>query len=192
MAAPSGDTLRLAHLLLLYAGTASSIAGAVLMGGSDDSYWMYTLLFPGVLAAVAAQVCSGMLIFRSWKCVESHPGRNRDDTRTLDPGAAVALTFIPIANAVGLFFSFGWLPGQLNQLAQRTGLRARVDGNLGYFGAVMFACSAIPSIGFLFGVVAWLGVFPRLVFTCSKLAEAIESAFEAVQPRPEMPPTTEA
>ena len=184
MVAVSSAALRKAYAALLYAGAVAWIGGAFLASSTGDSYWAYVLLWPGLLAFLASQVCKGMLLFRAWRCVSLHADPRRAGTRVLDPGAAVALTFVPGVNVVGMFFSLGWLPAQLNRIASRSGIARKADESLGYFSAGMVACAAIPVVGVLVAFAAVLGVMPGLVLQCSALAEVIEGRLGAAEPHP--------
>ena len=178
MAAVPSDSLRQFYAGLLYGGMAVLVLGLVLHARSDDPFSM-VLIVAGLALMVGGQVCGGMLLYRAWHCVERHRellGRGR---RTTDPAAAVALTYVPLVNLVGVYISLGRLPGELNAVAKRCGAQRRVPDGLGYLTAALFTATLIPLAGVLFGVTAGFGCMPMLLLSSSQLVDDIDARFES-------------
>lgn len=182
MAAQSQSALRISYPALLYAGMSCVVLGSILRSQSGDEFSTFTLIYPGVAAIIAALACGGVLLYRSWRCIEFHAGRFDAKRKTLDPAAAVALTFVPVVNVVGVFFSLGRLPTDLNWLARAAGLKPRAPESLGYAAAAMVPCTLIPVIGQLVGIFNGLFLIPPLIISCSAFADSIENQLPSGQP----------
>ena len=187
MVAGSNPALRVCYPALFYLGLFCAAAGIVLRSQQGDDFSTFTLsLFPGLAAMIAAKACAGILLYRSWRCIERHSGRFDPKRRTLDAAAAVVLTYVPIVNFVGAFFSLGRLPVDLNWLARAAGVEPRAPGSLGYAVATMAACTLIPLVGPFIGLLAGVVLLPPLIVSCSAVADSIEGRLDSA--RPEVPP----
>ena len=174
MATPASSKLRAWYVLLLYGGLASVVLGNFFRQRSDDEFPTFTLIYPGALAIASGVVCGCILLYRSWRCVASHATQFDTKKRPLDPAAAVALTILPVVNLVGMFFSLGLLPRELNWLASATGVKARAPKDVGMAAAVVALCAMIPVAGKLFAVVAVLILIPVVIVSSSRVADSIE------------------
>jgi hypothetical protein len=177
MAAHSNANLRMAYLLCFYSGVVIVVLGLVLLAQNGNEY-SATLFILGLGLVVAGNVCAAFLLYRSWRCVERHRERLPRGKRVVEPGAAVALTFIPIVNAIGVYLSLGPLPGMLNELAGLAGSPKRAPATLGYIAAVLITCAWIPIIGLVFGVIAILAPVPILLTSASAVADDIDARLD--------------
>jgi hypothetical protein len=183
VAARNSSGLRTAYAVLLGAGIIGVVFAVVFQFVNNDELLAFALFWPGVAALFAAKICMGVLLHRCWACIDRHAGRVRS-RGILDPGAAVALTFIPVVNLVGVFFSLGPLPGKLNALAKVAGLPVRLSESHGHAVAVLFACALIPFVGVAIALLNALFVLPPLMLSSSALAESIEDRLEAIGAEP--------
>lgn len=181
MAATTHAGLRSAYLLLYYGGLAVLVLGLVLYARTEDIASLLLIVI-GCCLVVAAQVCAGILLYSAWKCVERHRERLERGHRIVDPGAAIALTFIPLVNVVGAYFSLGRLPGDLNALARSSGLHSRMPSALGYAVAIMLTCALIPLLGPFIAAVGALTCMPPLFFMSSRLVDEIEARLAVPNP----------
>jgi hypothetical protein len=174
MAARSIPILKSAYVFLTWLGAFATLEGILMVADNADPMPYYTLLAPGIAMMLAGLACGMVLLYRAWACVDRGLPRFGIRRRTLDPAAAVALTLVPLVNSVGVFFSLGRLPGNLNALAQAAGCPRRAPDNLGYVAAGVLCCGLIPVVGPLIAAVSGLLLVPMLLFWCSSVAEAIE------------------
>jgi hypothetical protein len=174
MAQPIASTLRFTYASLWIFSVVGVVAGVALSGVKQDPMPMCLLVLPGILVLVAAQVCGGILLYRCWRCLHRHAPRFDSRRELLDSGAAVALTFTPFVNLIGLFFSILPLAGELNWLAKSAGVPRRASDGLGHALPVLAVCGLIPLFGRVC-LVAFGGLLPVFIWSCSGLAEEIES-----------------
>jgi len=174
MTAISHTRLRGAYLVCLYIGILLFVLGGVAMDLLEMGPLKPLLIVPGALTVLAGIVCAMVLLHACWSCVESHATRLPRPPRLIDPAAAVVLMVFPIVNVVGVFFALGLLPKALNQVAQSAGLKERTGPNGGYVVGFCMVCGLIPLLGLFFGLVAGLILLPITLWSCSRVAEAIE------------------
>jgi hypothetical protein len=172
-------TLRGWYLYLLYGGLLFLLGGLIVRPNGDDMFSAITLILPGAVAMVASTVCGCILLYRSWRCVAVYTARFDTKKAPMDPAGAVVLAVVPLINIIGIFFSWGRLPQELNWLAKAAGVEERAPKDLGIAAAAVVLCSVIPVLGLLFGLVAGLVLVPLLMVSCSRVAEAIETRLSA-------------
>jgi hypothetical protein len=175
VATVGNSKLRVWYPLLIYGGLAFVVLGNIFRQRSEDEFPTFTLIYPGALAIASGVACGCILLYRSWRCVARLATQFDTNKKPLDPAAAVALTILPVVNLVGMFFSLGQLPGELNWLARAAGVKDRVPRNLGTAAAVVALCAMIPVVGTLFAAVTGLILIPVVIVSCSRLADAIEN-----------------
>jgi len=129
---------------------------------------------PGPLALLASIVCAMWLLYRCWACAGRHATRLPHPPKLVDPAAAVVLMATPMLNLVGVFIAMGMLPQALNEVAESVGLRERTDPYAGNLVAVCMASVIIPGLGLAAFLIAGLVLLPMTLYSCSRLAEAIE------------------
>jgi len=172
----TSSTVRFWHPLLVWAGLLGMVAGNAFRIRSGDSFATYTLVLPASVAFFTGVVFGYILLYRAWRCLARHVPRFDPNRRPLDPGAAVAFTVIPVFNLVGIFLSLAPLPIQLNWLADEVGVRERANKDLGMATAIVALGALIPVVGLILGCVAGLIMLPKLLCSCSEVAEAIEES----------------
>ena len=175
MRSQSTSTWRQSYLSLYLGGLGVLLIGILLTGDGGANAYGVAIGVLGLCLLVAAQVCAGVLLYRSWRCVDRNRDRLERGRRVVDPGAAVVFTFVPLLNVVGAYLSLGLLPGALNDLARRTGVARRVPASLGLACAGLLTSALIPVVGRVLAV-GLMCCLPTLFFSCSKLAEEIESS----------------
>lgn len=129
------------------------------------------LLGTGMLCFLASLIFFAVLLHAMWGVVQ-------DGAASLSPGAAVALTVIPLVNLVGMFFGFSALAKEINRVGGRMNQgRPLVSEGLAlascicYVGGAVGGC--VPLIGCMFSIAGLVGVVLRYVSLFS-MARACE------------------
>lgn len=174
MTTATSSTMRFWYLSLLYGGLTAVLLGNLFRRWRGDEFPTFTFLYPGAIACLAGVVCGCILLYRSWRCVARHAPQFDATLKPLDPAGAVVLTVFPLLNLIGMFFSLGRLPRELNRLAIAARAEARAPEDLGTATALVAITAVIPIVGVLSAIIVGLVLFPRLMVSCSRVADAIE------------------
>lgn len=187
---PNFRSTALVTLIIYCVGWALMIAGSVLAGLLDaisqsrgpgaspiDAFNQpipivaMGLMGAGLLCFLGAIIFFAVLLHAMWGVVQ-------DGRASLSPGAAVALTVIPIVNLVGMFFGFSGLAKEINRVGGPMNQgRPLVSEGLALAACVCYVAGAvggcIPLIGCIFYVAGLSGVVMRYISLFS-MARACE------------------
>jgi hypothetical protein len=141
--------------LILYLG------GIVLMVATEEPFPGVLLILLGFLAVIYSSVIMAIMVYKMWKAIQDGHARTT-------PGKAVGFLFIPFFNLYWIFQAFWGFSVDYNAYIERHSISVnKLPVNLFLTYAILSVASAVPYIGILPGIAAFIILIILVVQICN-------------------------